>query len=107
MEINKLSAQIDRKLIELDQRLGALTEQLKRADISTQAQLETDIHALELTKDKLIKSRDIAWRAHRLQSGQDERKQLERRRQIGLALCVLSVIGALVLSGIFWWTEIR
>jgi hypothetical protein len=107
MQINQLSAQIDQKLNELDQRLVRLNEQHRVASGSEQAQLGTDIQALELIKNKLLKSRDIAWRAHELQQEHQDLKQLERKRWIGLTLCVLSAIGAVVLIGIIWWTEFR
>lgn len=107
MQINKLSAQIDQKLTELDQRLMQLNTQYQASSGSEQTQLGADIEALKLIKDKLLKSRNIAWRAHRLQEEHQDLRQLERRRWIGLTLCILSGIGALVLFGIIWWTEFR
>jgi hypothetical protein len=56
-------------------------------------QLEQDILALQQIRAKLVKSKDLAWRAHQLQHQNDEHSRA-RQRVIGLSLCVFSVIGA-------------
>lgn len=104
MEINKLSAQLDQKLRELEQRLQQLlAKRQQAANAEDQAKLDGDIRALQLIKAKLIKSRDIAWRAHQLQQNHQELESLQQKRQIGLALCILSAAGAIILLGIFLW----
>jgi hypothetical protein len=105
MEINKLSAQIDQKLSELEQRLVSLQTQQQKSS-EPPPQLQADIDALLLVKDKLTKSRDLAWRAHRLQASHQDHKQLEQRRWIGLLLCALSALGMVVLT-VIWWTKLR
>jgi len=104
MEINKLSAQLDQKLSELEQRLQQLlAKRQQTANAEDQAKLDGDIHALQLMRAKLIKSRDIAWRAHQLQNSHQELQSLQRKRQIGLALCIFSAVSAIILLGIFLW----
>lgn len=104
MEISKLSAQLDQKLNELEQRLQQLlAKRQQAANAEDQAILDEDIHALQLMKAKLIKSRDIAWRAHELQQNHQDLQSLQLKRQIGLALCIVSAVGALILLGIFLW----
>jgi chromosome segregation ATPase len=102
MNINQLSANIDTKLVQLEQQLEQLERQLAQntgdnAELNTE--LKGTINTLEQLKLKLIKSREIAWRAHELQSN-TEPKQSQQTRMIGLALCVISGLGfiAIVLN---------
>lgn len=97
MQIRQVSAALDRKLAQLDQQLKTLEAQrAQQASSESHPQLEQDILALQQTRIKLIKSKDIAWRAHKLQHQNDEQSRA-RQRVIGLSLCVFSVIGAGVL----------
>jgi hypothetical protein len=108
MQITTLSNQLEQKLVELDQRLDGLRRELATSqDEAERHKLSSDLDALEVIKDKLIKSRDIAWRAYDLQQQTREMKQIRRNRWIGLTLCVISVLGGLILIGIIWWTEFR
>lgn len=108
MQIDTLFAQLDQKLIELDQRLDNAAVQLAQCENeSERGRLRADIQALNLVKDKLLKSRDIAGRAHRLQHQDHELKMVQRKRWLGLALCALSAIGAVAIAIIFWLTELR
>jgi hypothetical protein len=108
MHINTLSARLDQKLIEVDHRLDKLSQQLAQtADATKQQQIQADLAALALTKDKLLKSRDLAWRAHRLQQQSGEAQTLRRKQRLGLVLCIFSALGLLVLVGIFGWLELR
>lgn len=97
MQIRQVSATLDRKLAQLDQQLKKLEEQrAPHHGSEPNPQLEQDILALQQIRIKLVKSKDIAWRAHQLQHQNDEHSRA-RQRVIGLSLCILSVIGAGVL----------
>lgn len=98
MNIHQLSASIDTKLSQLENQLKHLQQQLLSAN-SDGTQLAQDIAALEQLKYKLKKSRDIAWRAHELQQGTDNKSQ-QQKRMLGIGLCVLSGVGLLVLVGV-------
>jgi hypothetical protein len=97
MQIRQVSAVLDHKLAQLDQQLKKLEEQRARQNNSEEIpQLEQDILALQQIRTKLIKSKDIAWRAHQLQHQNDEQSRA-RQRVIGLSLCAFSLIGAGIL----------
>ena len=97
MQIRQVSAALDHKLAQLDKQLKKLEEQrTQQASNEALAQLEQDILALQQIRTKLVKSKDIAWRAHQLQHQNDEHSRA-RQRVIGLSLCAFSVIGAGVL----------
>lgn len=93
MQIRQVSAALDGKLLELDKKLKQLEQQKERAP---SAELNQDIEALQRVREKLIKSKALAWQAHRLQDQGDE-AQRARQRLMGLSLCALSLVGALVL----------
>lgn len=97
MQIRQVSAALDHKLAQLDQQLKKLEQQRAQQNSSQpNPQLEQDILALQQIRAKLVKSKDLAWRAHQLQHQNDEQSRA-RQRVIGLSLCVFSVIGAGVL----------
>lgn len=97
MQIRQVSAALDRKLAQLDQQLKKLEEQRAQQNSSEpDPQLTHDILALQKIRTKLLKSKDLAWRAHQLQHQNDEQSRA-RQRVIGLSLCAFSVIGAGVL----------
>lgn len=97
MQIRQVSAALDRKLAQLDQQLKKLEEQRAQQNSSEpDPQLAHDILALQKIRTKLLKSKDLAWRAHQLQHQNDEQSRA-RQRVIGLSLCAFSVIGAGVL----------
>lgn len=105
MEINELSANIDQKLADLEQQLSHLhSQQAQTHDPVKQQQYTADITALKKVRLKLLKSRDIAWRAHQLIQEQDDQRINDQKRMLGLALCVFSAVGALVLIGIYFWS---
>lgn len=95
MHIRQVSAALDHKLAQLDQQLKKL-EQEQQNNSEPNPQLAQDILALQQIRTKLVKSKDIAWRAHQLQHQNDEQARA-RQRVIGLSLCIFSVIGAGVL----------
>lgn len=97
MQIRQVSAALDRKLTQLDQQLKSLELERHQPDGARQdADIDNDIHALLQIRNKLVKSKDIAWRAHQLQSQSNEQRRA-RQRIIGLSLCIVSVIGAGIL----------
>lgn len=95
MQIRQVSAALDHKLAQLDQQLKKL-EQEQQNSSEPNPQLAQDILALQQIRTKLVKSKDIAWRAHQLQHQNDEQARA-RQRVIGLSLCIFSVVGAGVL----------
>ncbi len=97
MQIRQVSAALDHKLAQLDKQLKKLeTQRAQQNSSESYPQLEQDILALQQIRTKLVKSKDIAWRAHQLQHQNDEHSRV-RQRVIGLSLCAFSVIGAGVL----------
>ena len=97
MNIHQLSANIDTKLAQLEQQLQTLQQKLDQGD-GDKIQLENDMAALNQLKYKLKKSRDIAWRAHELQQGNNN-KMLQQKRMLGLGLCVFCGLGLLFIVG--------
>jgi hypothetical protein len=96
MHIRQLSAALDTKLAQLDKQLKQLQTQQHQQGDSPEPSLLEDIAALEQMRDKLVKSKEIAWRAHQLRDDNDEQRRA-RQRALGLAMCGLSVIGAILL----------
>jgi DNA-binding transcriptional MerR regulator len=94
MQIRQISAALDAKLAQLDQQLKQLEEQQQGE--GTDPQLGKDIAALQQIRAKLLKSKDIAWRAHQLRDNGDEQRRA-RQRISGLFLCGVSVVGAVAL----------
>ena len=97
MHIRQISAALDHKLTLLDQQLKTLEQERNQLGTARNAaDIDNDINALLQIRNKLVKSKDIAWRAHHLQSQNDE-QQRARQRLIGLLLCAISLVGAGVL----------
>lgn len=96
MNIQQLSANIDEKLAQLDRQINAL--QKLKPSTENPEQNAADIEALEQLRRKLLKSRDIAWRAHKLQKDGDE-KLMRQKRWLGIGLCLISGIGLLAIAG--------
>ena len=95
MNIQQLSANIDEKLAQLDRQIRALEKSKPTSD--NPEQNKADIQALEQLRRKLLKSRDIAWRAHKLQKDGDE-KLMRQKRWLGIGLCVVSGVGLLAIA---------
>lgn len=93
MEIHQVSAALDNKLAQLDKKLKQLELEQQTAPTN---QGSRDIEALQQMREKLLKSKALAWRAHELQDQNHEDKRA-RQRLIGLTLCAISVIGAVLL----------
>lgn len=105
MKINELSANIDQKVTELEQQLENLqTQRTQTTDPSSDQKLLADIAALNKIKLKLLKSREIAWRAHQLLREQEDQRSDDRKRLLGIALCIFSAVGAVTLIGIYFWS---
>ncbi len=96
MQIRQISAALDAKLAQLDQQLKQLEQQHQQQPSPPDQQLIDDIAALNQMRDKLLKSKDIAWRAHELRNENDEQRRA-RQRMFGLFLCGISVVGAVAL----------
>jgi len=96
MHIHQVSATLDIKLKQLEQQLQQLDQQLAQAPAENQEQLALDKAALVKIRDKLIRSKELAWQAHRLQNSNNEQKRA-RQRLIGLTLCGISLLGAAAL----------
>lgn len=100
MQIQQLSAAVDTKLRQLDKQLGELTEEQARTAEVENPKLARDIEALVEIRRKLVKSHDLALKAHQLErSTNDQLRARQRRfqRLLGLALCGVSLLGGVVL----------
>ena len=93
MQIRQISAALDAKLAQLEKKLKQLQQEQQS---SPNERITSDIEALEKMREKLIKSKTLAWRAHDLQNLNDETKRA-RQRLMGLTLCAISLLGAVVL----------
>jgi hypothetical protein len=94
MQIRQISAALDHKLAQLDKQLKTLEQEREQQTSEQQAaQKEEDILALRSIRAKLLKSKDLAWRAHELKA-QNEDQGRARQRAIGISLCIFSVLGA-------------
>lgn len=97
MHISQVSAVLDNKLQQLDKQLQQLDEKIiATADSHEQERLEQDKAALDVIRHKIIKSKDLAWQAHRLQDNNNEQKRA-RQRLLGLGLCGFSLLGVVLL----------
>ena len=96
MNIQELTANIDQKLAQLEQQISKLQKQSQQSD-SNPEQIATDIAALQELKKKLIKSREIALRAHKLQREGDE-NIMRQKRWLGITLLIISVAGLLAIA---------
>lgn len=108
MHINQISAAVDSKLQQLDKQLDALVQQQAQgqADTGQNPALAQDIAALQQLRQRLVKSRDLALRAHQLERDTNrearERARL-RQRRLGLALCGFSLVAGLALAVYAWF----
>lgn len=93
MQIRQVSAALDSKLAQLDKKLKQLKQEQREIP---SARVDQDIEALQQVREKLLKSKAIAWRAHELQDQNNEAKRA-RQRIMGLSLCATSLIGAVIL----------
>ncbi len=102
MQIQQLSAQLDQKLRELDERLNDLDSQRDtNGDEREQARIVRDIAALEATRQRLEKSRDLAWRAHNLQQQDKDLLKVRRLNRLAIGLMAISCIAGFALLG-YW-----
>lgn len=97
MHINQVTAVLDNKLLQLDKQLQELDNKITAtADSHEQERLENDKAALEIIRRKMLKSKDLALQAHRLQDSNNEQKRA-RQRLLGLTLCGFSLLGVALL----------
>lgn len=99
MKIKQLSARIDQQLATVDAKLAALGDSSK--DATTDASSQEERIALLNAREKLLKSKDLAWRAHNLQEQDGELRQIRRTHYMGLALCLISVVAILALIVVY------
>ena len=92
MQIRQLSAAVDVKLRQLDKQLDALNQKQASNTDGSNPQLEQEIEALVQIRHKLVKSRDLAVKAHQLVRDTNEHYRA-RQRLMGLALCGISLLG--------------
>ncbi|QEI13180.1 hypothetical protein [Cellvibrio japonicus] len=100
MQISQVSAAVDAKLRQLDRQLDDLNCQQQQAGIEAQATLARDIAALQQVRRKLVKSRDLAVRAHQLEQDTNsvaKEQARARQRLLGLSLCAISLLGGIAL----------
>lgn len=95
MNITELSNNIDQKLKVIDHQLDVLHQ--RKAQDANADSLRREIDTLEQLKHKLKQSKNIAWRAHELQKGNDE-KALRQKRWLGLGLILFSCTGLLIIA---------
>jgi CHASE1-domain containing sensor protein len=96
MQIHQLSAAVDTKLRQLDKQLEALTQEQASANGSDNPQLARDIAALTQIRHKLVKSHDLALKAHQLERATNDQHRA-RQRLLGLVLCGVSLLGGVAL----------
>ncbi|WP_111643164.1 hypothetical protein [Marinimicrobium alkaliphilum] len=99
MQIDDLTQRVNDKISELDETLEARRKALLASEDSDERQqLAADLDALIATRHKLLKSRDLARRAHELAQALPESPSLRRRRRLGLGLCIFSAVALVVLA---------
>lgn len=99
MKIKQLSARIDQQLANVDAKLAELGDSSK--DATTDVSSQEERIALLNAREKLLKSKDLAWRAHNLQEQDGELRRLRRTHHVGLALCLISVVAILALIVVY------
>lgn len=97
MQIKQLSAMLDTKLAELDARVVKQEKNLSTTEITEEKnKIQLELNELAKLRNKLIKSKELAWEAHSLE--RDSNKKLNQRKAIiGLVLCAVGGITALIL----------
>lgn len=97
MKVKQLSARIDQQLATIDARLEQLDD--SHSGVNPDPSTGEERLALQNVREKLVKSREIVWRAHELRVEDQLQRQLRRTRQIGLALCIISGLAIVSLIG--------
>jgi uncharacterized coiled-coil protein SlyX len=97
MQIKQLSAMLDTKLAELDARVVKQEKNLSNTEITEEKnKIQLELNELARLRNKLIKSKELAWEAHSLEKNSNK-KLNQRKAIIGLVLCAIGGITALVL----------
>lgn len=96
MDIKQLTSTINTTESQLEQQINHLQQQLLQANEEDTEKLNNDLKALEQLQHKLAKSRELALRAHALQTNQSN-KQLQQKRRLGIGLCIFSAVGLIAL----------
>lgn len=97
MQIKQLSAMLDTKLAELDARVVKQEKSLSDTHvIEEKNKIQLELNELARLRNKLIKSKELAWEAHSMERNSNK-KLNQRKAMIGLLLCAIGGITALVL----------
>lgn len=96
MDIKQLTSTINTTESQLEQQINHLQQQLLQANEEDTEKLNNDLKTLEQLQYKLAKSRELALRAHALQTNQPS-KQLQQKRLFGIGLCIFSAAGLIAL----------
>jgi len=97
MHIKQLSNLLDSKIAELDARVTLREKNLSECDQEEEKlKLQKELTELAVLRDKLVKSKDLALEAHTLER-LSNKKLNQRKAFIGLGLCVIGGLTALVL----------
>jgi hypothetical protein len=97
MQIKQLSAMLDTKLAELDARVVKQEKSLSDVqEIEEKNKIQLELNELARLRNKLVKSKELAWEAHSMEKNTN-RKLNQRKAIIGLVLCAIGGITALVL----------
>ncbi len=97
MQIKQLSSLLDNKVAELDARVIRRSKTLSESQLADEkAQIENELEQLAKLREKLIRSKELAWEAHSME--RNSNKQLNQRKAlIGLILCMVGGLSGLVL----------
>lgn len=96
MDIKQLTANIHCQQLQLEQQINHLQQQLAAAQGESAEKLAQELGTLKGLQQKLMKSHDMAVRAHALQVSQSGPPQ-NPKRIVGIALCAFSGLGLLAL----------
>lgn len=91
MNIQQISSNIDRQVSRIEQQIAQLQTAPATEDSRTQ------INQLEIMRNKLIKSKELAWETQGL-VGADQADLRRRKRLFGLCLAIASSLGILILT---------
>ncbi|MGD8174630.1 hypothetical protein [Marinimicrobium sp. ARAG 43.8] len=98
MKINEVSANIDDKLLHLEQQLANLRAARQRVeqDSGAVAVIDRDIQVLTDARAKLQRSRDLVWQVNDLSQQTQQQQRRDRFYQkLGLGLIALSGVALL------------
>jgi len=107
MKIDQLSDKLDEKLADVDTRIKQLTDPNRQSPAERSSHSAEELAALQGIREKLLKSKEVVWRAHKLQQESGDNRQLRRVNRIGLILCIASVVAIVLIIGATLWSALR